>query len=107
MKIEKLDRMKRGWFIGNFEPTLSKTNDVEIAVKKYKKGDNEKKHYHKQATEFTVLVLGKVQMNGKVLQEGDIAIIEPNETTDFVVLEDSTTVVVKKPGSNNDKYYSE
>ena len=40
MKKAKLSDMKGGWFIGNFEPSLYKTNDCEVAVKTYKKGDN-------------------------------------------------------------------
>ena len=47
MKVAKLDDMIKGWFVGNFEPTLLKTNDVEVAVKRYKKGDYEDRHYHK------------------------------------------------------------
>ena len=42
MKVEKLSNMKGGWFIGNFEPSLFKTNECEVAVKSYKKGDKEK-----------------------------------------------------------------
>jgi hypothetical protein len=34
MKVDKLDRMVKGWLVGNFEPTVVKTNDVEVAVKK-------------------------------------------------------------------------
>ena len=29
MKTAKLQDMKKGWFIGNFDPTLCATNDVE------------------------------------------------------------------------------
>ncbi len=64
MKVDKLDRMVKGWFVGNFEPTVIKTNDVEVAVKKYKAGDYEPAHYHKIATEVTVIVSGEVEMNG-------------------------------------------
>jgi hypothetical protein len=46
-----LKEMKLGWFVGNFEPSLYKTNDVEVAVKNYKKGDSEERHFHKIATE--------------------------------------------------------
>ena len=38
MKTAKLEDMIKGWFVGNFEPTLLKTNDVEVAVKSYNKG---------------------------------------------------------------------
>lgn len=105
MKIARIEEMTKGWFIGNFEPSLLKTNAVEVALKKYKKGDYEKAHYHKIATEFTVIVSGRVRMNGKEYIEGDIIVIEPNDSTDFEALEDNTVnVVVKIPGANNDKY---
>ena len=105
MKVAKLDDMFKGWFIGNFEPSLCKTNDVEVTVKKYNKGDYEKKHYHKIATEYTLIISGRVRMNNREYQVGDIIIIEPNESTDFECLEDNTiNVVVKLPGANNDKY---
>lgn len=105
MKIAKLNDMVKGWFIGNFEPSLCKTNDVEVAVKTYKKGDREDKHYHKVATEYTVIISGRVKMNDIEYVAGDIIIMEPNEATDFECLEDDTmNVVVKLPGANNDKY---
>ncbi len=107
MKIARLEDMVKGWFIGNFEPTLLCTNDVEVAVKSYKKGDYEEKHYHKIATEFTVITRGRVKMNDIEYSEGDIIVMEPNEATDFECLEDGTqNVVVKIPGANNDKYLS-
>lgn len=99
-----LDDMKLGWFVGNFEPSLYKTNDVEVAVKNYKKGDAEEMHYHKIATEITVIVSGRVRMNGMVHEKGDILVIPPFEATDFEALEDTTTTVTKLPGANNDKY---
>lgn len=105
MKTAKLENMTKGWFIGNFEPSLFKTNDVEVAVKSYKKGDYEAKHYHKIATEYTCIISGRVKMNGIEYGAGDIIVMEPNEATDFECLEDGTTnVVVKYPGANNDKY---
>ncbi|WP_432632241.1 cupin domain-containing protein [Brachyspira sp.] len=105
MKIARIDEMIKGWFIGNFEPSLLKTNAVEVALKKYKKGDYEEAHYHKIATEFTVIVSGRVRMNGIEYREGDIIVIEPNDSTDFEALEDNTVnVVIKIPGANNDKY---
>ena len=105
MKTAKLENMVKGWFIGNFEPSLLKTNDVEVAVKSYKKGDYEARHHHKIATEFTCIISGKVKMNGIEYGAGDIVVIEPNESTNFECLEDNTiNVVVKFPGANNDKY---
>ena len=104
MKTAKLSDMTKGWFVGNFEPTLYKTNDVEIAVKSYSAGAYEKKHYHKIATEITVVTKGIIRMNGVEYSAGDIIIMEPNEATDFYAVTDAENVVVKLPGANNDKY---
>jgi len=107
MKVLKLDDMTKGWFVGDFEPTLIKTQDVEVAVKTYKKGDTEERHYHKIATEITVVVSGKVKMNDIEYSAGDIIVMEPCESTDFEALEDSVNTVVKLPGAVDDKYFGE
>ena len=104
MEIYSLDTMIKGWFIGNFEPTLYSTNAVEVAVKKYTRGDYESMHYHKVATEFTVIVEGVVKMCGNLYKKNDIILIRPGESTDFEVIEDTITVVVKLPGASDDKY---
>jgi len=107
MKKFLLTDMTKGWFVGDFSPTLIKTQDVEVGVKQYQKGDSEARHHHKVATEITVIVSGKVRMNGVLYNAGDILMIEPGESTDFEVLEDTITVVVKHPGAQNDKYMGE
>ena len=107
MYSERIENMKKGWFIGNFEPSIYQTNDVEVAVKQYKKNDNEQAHFHKIATEITLIVSGKVRMFDKEWNAGDIIVAEPGEVTSFTALEDSVNVVVKVPGTNNDKYLVE
>jgi quercetin dioxygenase-like cupin family protein len=104
MKKHNLDDMVGGWFIGHFEPTLLKTDDFEVAVKIYKKGDYEENHFHKIATEYTLILDGEVIMSGENYSSGDIIIIKPNESTDFRALTDVKTVVVKTPSVANDKY---
>ena len=94
----------RGWFVGGFEPSLYNTTDVEVAVQFFTKGEKEVKHCHKIATEITVIVSGKVIMNGITFSAGDIVRILPGEFTDFEALDDTTTAVVKLPGALNDKY---
>lgn len=104
MRTGHLKDMVKGWFVGNFEPSLYRTNDCEVAVKTYKKGDRESQHYHKIATEITVIVEGKVRMFDAEYSEGDIIIAEPGDVTSFEALEDAVNVVVKLPGALNDKY---
>ena len=62
MEKFNLSEMKRGWFIGNFSPTLYKTNNIEVAVKYYNAGDHEAEHFHKIAKEITVVIMGKIKM---------------------------------------------
>jgi quercetin dioxygenase-like cupin family protein len=104
MHIARLSDMTKGWFIGNFTPTLASTEAVEVAVKEYPAGFSEQWHYHKVATEYTVIVSGEVEMNGSRHASGSIIVIPPGEGTDFVALEPTVTVVVKLPGAPNDKF---
>lgn len=104
MEVSKLEDMFKGWFIGDFEPTLFKTDEFEVAVKEYKAGDKESKHVHKVATEFTVVLNGEVKMNDVIFVSGDIIKVNPNEETEFEAITDVTTVVVKVPCVKNDKY---
>ena len=104
MKRTKLSDMVGGWFIGDFEPSLLKSKDFEVAVKNYKKGDYEESHHHKISTEYTVILNGNVKMNNIEQGPGSILTIHPMESTDFLALTDVTTVVVKVPSSKNDKY---
>ena len=104
MRVVDLSDMTKGWFVGNFDPSLFKTNEVELAVKKYKKGDKESTHFHKIATEITAVICGRVKMFDKEWREGEIIVVEPGDVTSFEALEDCINVVVKIPGANNDKY---
>jgi quercetin dioxygenase-like cupin family protein len=104
MKLNKLSDMVKGWFVGNFEPTLYKTTDVEVAVKRYKAGERDTKHYHKIATEISVILDGRAIMNGVEYSDGDIIMVEPNDVTEFEAIDDITIIVVKIPGAENDKY---
>ena len=107
MEVYNLKDMVKGWFVGGFSPTAYQTNACEVAVKEYKKGDYEPSHFHKVATEITVVVSGKIEMNGKTWSSGDIIIMSPLEVTDFKALSDAVNVVVKVPGVLNDKFLQE
>ncbi|PIZ52026.1 hypothetical protein COY27_01575 [Candidatus Woesearchaeota archaeon CG_4_10_14_0_2_um_filter_33_13] len=104
MERQDFKEMTKGWFVGDFEPSALKTDKAEVAVKRYKKDDFEEKHHHKVATEITLIISGKVEMNNQCYQTNDIIIILPGESTNFKVLEDTITVVVKVPCVKGDKY---
>ena len=104
MKLNNLKNMIRGWLVGAFPETVYSTDACELAIKKYKANDYEQKHFHKIATEITVIISGKVKMNNVEYGVDDIISIEPNESTDFLALEDTITCCIKIPGALNDKY---
>ena len=107
MKHKKLADMLRGWFVGDFAPTAFATDACEVAVKQYSTGENHPAHYHKIATEITLVLSGEIMMMGKEWSAGDIIVLSPGEVTDFAAVTDATTVVVKVPSSRNDKYLAQ
>jgi hypothetical protein len=99
--------MKRGWFIGDFEPSAYKTKNFEVAYIRHKKGDRWEKHYHKLATEITLIIRGSVKVNDEIFSKGDIFMVEPYETVDPLFLDDTEVIVVKTLSDVDDKYVIE
>jgi len=79
MRVDRLEAMVKGWFVGDFQPTAYATQQCEVAVKTYRAGDHEDWHYHKVATEITLVVSGTVQMGGARHGPGTILRLEPGE----------------------------
>jgi mannose-6-phosphate isomerase-like protein (cupin superfamily) len=106
MTLQRFDlrEMEKGWFIGPFLPTALHTEQFECAVKRYPAGAREERHVHRVATEFTVIVEGRVRMNGVEYGHDSVLRIPPGESTDFEALTDVITVVVKTPAVKGDKY---
>lgn len=104
MIIDNLGNMFRGWFIGNFEPSIYRTDKFEVGVLFHAKGEKWPKHYHKEAVEVNVLISGKMIINGKSLSPGNIFLFEKNEIAEPEFLEDCTIVCVKSPSVPGDKY---
>jgi quercetin dioxygenase-like cupin family protein len=104
MRMDRIERFKNGWFIGDFEPSLVRSKDVEISLMHHKKGAYIPLHYHHLVEEINVFVSGSMLCNGTELKPGDIFIFEKDEVSDCIVHEDSTIVVVKMPSIIGDKY---
>jgi beta-phosphoglucomutase len=100
----KLSEMMKGWFVGNFYPSVLISESFEAGVKEYKKGHKEASHVHKLATEITVVATGKVRMCDRIINAGEMILMEPGVSTSFEALEDTITFVVKTPSSPSDKY---
>lgn len=104
MKIFNIQDMWRGWFVGDFDPSVYKTDKFEVGILKHSKGEIWPKHYHKVATEINCLLTGRMILQGKELVPGDIFILDPLEIADPVFLEDCSVVVIKTPSVKKDKY---
>lgn len=96
--------MTRGWFIGDFEPSIFRTKDFEVGILTHSKGENWPAHYHSIATEFNVLLDGRMRIAGEIIEPGDIFWFEPGEVADPEFLEDCRVCVVKSPSVIGDKY---
>jgi len=96
---------ERGWFVGNWPNAAFQTSNVEVTGKFCPKGDTGRPHYHKLATEVTLVVTGLILVDGEEFKAGEIVVVEPNEVSNYVALEDSYIVGIKIPGEPNDKYY--
>ena len=94
----------RGWFIGNFEPSILKTDQFEVGVLTHVKGEVWAKHYHKIGTEYNLLLKGHMTICGQEIHEGEIFILEPDEVADPVFLEDCSVLCIKTPSVPGDKY---
>ena len=103
MDVTKLKDMHRGWFIGNFDPSVLNTEDFEVGVLTHLKDEKWPAHYHKVGTEYNVLLSGRMRVCDTELCKGDIFVIEPNEVADPVFHEDCTILCVKVPGDSTDK----
>lgn len=107
MKVIKLNTMKNGWFMGNFEPSVLKTENFEVGIMSHSKGEKWPKHYHAKADEYNVLMQGKMIIQNTELNAGDIFVIEKMEIADPIFLEDCKVLVVKVPSVPGDKIIME
>ena len=104
MEIKRIEEMTRGWFVGNFNPSVFMTADFEVGYLRHSKGEKWGKHYHKKAIEINYLIRGKMKIHDHLLTTGDIFTIFPYEIADPEFLEDCELIVVKVPSIIGDKY---
>ncbi len=99
--------MFKGWFIGDFDPSIIKTKKVEVAHHFHEAGyiDEGGSHYHKIATEVNYVIKGDVVVDGVKLASGDFFVYEPYDNSDVQFISDTDLIVVKMPSCRNDKYF--
>jgi dTDP-glucose pyrophosphorylase len=99
-----LAKFTRGWFVGTFEPTLSRSN-FEVGIAIHPKTENKYDfHYHKDVEEFNILVWGGMILNGTKITSGQFFNIKPGQMACSIYLEDSMILCVKSESKPGDKY---
>ena len=104
MKKLKLKDMHRGWFIGNFEPSILRTELFEVGLLSHGKGEQWPEHFHAEATEYNLLVEGSMSVNNILIEVGDIFVFEQLETCKPVFHQDCKILCIKIPSIPGDKY---
>lgn len=99
-----LNKMTRGWFIGDFEPNVMRTKDYEVGVLHHKEGEVWPAHLHKEADEINVLIKGSMIINNISINSGEIFKIPKGLLTKAKFLEDCEIVCVKTVSNTKDKY---
>lgn len=103
MRFDRLENFWKGWVIGNFEPSILKTDQFEVAVLHHEAGLHIPVHYQIVATEYNIMISGKMTVNNREVTAGDVFVYEPMEITRVVVLEDTVVVCIKTPSIPEDK----
>jgi len=103
MKTNRIENAKNGWMVGLFDGAILKSN-FEVCYRGLTAKTKIQPHHHKLSTELTLIIKGQMIVNGQTLEDGDIFIIEPNETLECEVIEDTQIVVVKDKSYPCDKH---
>jgi dTDP-glucose pyrophosphorylase len=98
-----LQGMVRGWFIGDFEPSLIRTAEFEVTILHFKKGERCAFHVHHEAVEYNHLVSGRLDFNGAIIEAGTTFIIPKDVLACPIYLEESIVVCAKIPSIPKDK----
>ena len=103
MKKAHIDDFFKGWFVGNFEPSLLKAN-FEVGFHQHVAGEHHQDHFHKLGTEINLMVEGRIKINDQEFGPGDIFVLEPFELSQCEYLTDVKLVVVRNISDPNDKF---
>jgi ribulose-bisphosphate carboxylase large chain len=98
-----IENMLRGWFIGDFEPSILRTNKFEVGLLTHKAGEKWPYHIHDHVTEYNYIVSGKMIINDKYYFTDDMFMFEPGHPAVPIFLEDCVVVCIKTPSIPSDK----
>lgn len=104
MDVFNINQMSGGWWGGNFQPACFQSSNFEVCHATHTSGQYWQPHYHKIATEYNLLINGRMLMHDKEIKASEIFVLKPYEIANPVFLEDCCLTVIKSPSVKGDKY---
>lgn len=98
------DSGARGWFIGDFDDAVYRTNAFEVTYQKNPRSQTAS-HIHKLVYEITLVISGRQICNGQMFEAGDICVLEPGDISQIEYLEETEVITIKTPSVPSDKHY--
>lgn len=93
----------RGWFVGDFDGAVYRTKGFEVCYQLNPRGHT-LSHIHKEITEITLVISGKLLLNGEIFEAGEIHVLYPGEVSQLEYLEETSVVTIKTPSIPSDKF---
>lgn len=103
IQVHRVEQFSGGWFVGDFEPSIFWSKDMEVGFKHFEAGDVEPEHFQRKSTELTFVVRGECRIGDQSLIAGDIAEIPPLVSASFEAMSPVDLIVVKIPSAPQDK----
>jgi dTDP-glucose pyrophosphorylase len=103
-KIWNIHDFTRGWFIGDFLPSIIKTKNYEIALLTHLKDEQWDYHYHEKSDEINFLINGKMRINDRIITERQVFYIPKKQIACPQFLENCKILCIKFPSVIGDKY---
>jgi dTDP-glucose pyrophosphorylase len=101
--IDRKDYL-RGWLIGDFEPSIERNKNIELAYLFHEMNSIWDYHYHKEAIEINFLLKGSMIINNVKYNKNSLFIIDKNIVSCPLFLEDCDILCIKIPSKPKDKY---
>lgn len=102
MKQINLKEMKKGYFIGDFEPNVLRSKNVEISIKGASKYTLDAAYYRKNDVRVIYISRGKIDLDGRIYGKGDALLFEPGEIINIFALTNVDMIVINFPGTKGD-----
>lgn len=102
--IKNYTKNGKCWLIGDFLPSIIKTDKFEVGIHSHKKNEPTESHFHLKTKEINVIISGKMRVGNDILSKDDIFVFVEGQISDVNFLEDTVLLVIRNGSFPNDKY---